>query len=70
MGNMFEVALQFGSKLLDKMPNYDQKKREEFFKLKRDYQREKAHPDRDDDQLLNLKDKLEAFMQAFAKDIE
>ena len=68
--NMFEIALSFGSKLLGKIPDYDQKKKSQFFKLQDSYNKEKMNPDRDDDKLLNIKEELAAFLRAFQEEIK
>lgn len=67
---IFEMLLSFGSKLLDQMPDFDQKKKDQFYNLKTQYQKEKASPNRDDDKLLNLKEELETFLEAFHKELE
>lgn len=66
------LALAFGSKLMDKLPDYDQKKRADFYKLKSEYFQLLSAPyeERDDDKILYQKEKLAAFMQAFNKEIE
>ena len=67
----FTLALTFGGKLLDKIPDYDQTKKNKFFKDSKRYleEKSKAFPLRDDDLILNLKDELTAFMDAFNKEL-
>lgn len=67
----FELALTFANNLMSHIPDYDQRKRERFFKLKSEYQAEKVkeYHLRDDQRLLNLKDELEIFLQSFSKEV-
>lgn len=58
-------------KLLDKMPDYDQRKKEKYFKLRTRYNDEfkKDYPSRDDDLILNLRDELLSFIDTFSKEV-
>lgn len=68
---LLSVSLSIANKLMDKIPNYDQKKRKEFYELNMRYVEEKkrVYPDRDDDLIMNLRDQLTAFLEAFDKEI-
>lgn len=70
MGDL-ALALSFASKLLDKFPDYDQRKKSKFFDDQKRYNEEirKDYPLRDDDLILNLKEDLVAFMKAFNEEL-
>lgn len=57
-------------KALDKLPNYDQKKRKEYYELRLAYLQELQKEKRDLDLFMNLRDQLKAFLEAFEIDIE
>ena len=67
----FTLALSAIEKLLDHLPNYEQRKRDKFFKLKKEYVEEinKEYYQRDDDKVLNLRDELIVFLESFQKEI-
>ena len=67
-----KLALSFATKLMNKTPDYDQKKRKEFYEKKLSYECEKvkSYPERDDDLILNQKSELQSFLMAFDKEIE
>jgi len=60
------LALSLADQTLKKLPDYDQKKKQEYYKKKQAYNQEKSksYPMRDDDLLLGLKEDLYAFAQA------
>lgn len=66
------LALSLGDQILKKIPNYDQKKRKDYYEKKSLYTQEKAktYPERDDDLLLALKEDLYNHLEAFKKEIE
>lgn len=66
------LALSIGDKLLEKIPSYDQKKRDDYYQKKTLFSQEKAktYPERDDDLLLSLKEDLYNHLEAFRKEIE
>ena len=66
------LALSLGDQILKKLPNYDQKKRKDYYEKKSLYTQEKAktYPERDDDLLLALKEDLYNHLEAFKKEIE
>jgi len=66
---MFELALSITDKLMDKMPNYEQKKRKQFYNLRSRYQEEKNMEDRDDNLLGHYRDQLLIFLDAFDKEL-
>ena len=53
------------------MPNYEQKERKKFFKLKENYEREikKSYPLRDDLIVDDLRDKLRISIESLVKKI-
>lgn len=67
-----QAALQIANKLLDKIPDYDQRKKEKLFKLSKEYQEELVRPRdmQDDDLIANLQDEIKLFVTTFAKEIE
>lgn len=66
------LALSLGDQILKKIPNYDQKKRNDYYNKKKLYNQEKAktYPQRDDDLLLSLKEDLFTHLEAFKKEIQ
>jgi len=66
-----EQASQAISKLMDKIPNYDQRKKKKYYKLKRSLneQRKLVYPKRDDELILNLADELYDLGEIFYKEI-
>jgi len=72
--SLIETAgLLFGvvSKFMDKTPNYDQKKKQEYYDLKKEYdeQVKKDFPDRDDELISMLRDELRVLSQVFYEEI-
>jgi len=67
-----QAALQIANKLLDKIPDYDQRKKEKYHKLLKDYTIEKARPAdmTDHDLILNMRDEIKNFLLVFSKEIE
>ena len=70
--NYLLLALNIGNELMKKIPDYDQKKRQQFFNKTTQLQDEwnKPYDKRDDDLILNLRDELSAFLEAFYKEIK
>jgi len=66
------AVLQIANKLMDKIPDYDQRKKEKLFKLSKEYQEELVRPRdmQDDDLIANLQDEIKLFVTTFAKEIE
>lgn len=60
METTFQLALSLGSKLLDKFPNYPEKKKAKHFELEKKYNVEikRSKDERDHDYIMNLKDEL------------
>ncbi len=65
-----ELVLSIVDKLLAKTPNYDEKKKKQFYDLKLAYvgESKKTYPERDDDLLMNLRDQLSVWIEAFDKE--
>lgn len=65
------LALNIVSGVLDKMPDYDQRKRKQYYKLLRKYNDEisKDYPQRDDNLVVTYSSELHDFLQAFSKEI-
>lgn len=66
-----ELLLKVVDTVLAKLPNYDQKKREQFFDLRTKYENEliKDYPDRDDNLIDTYHDELLRFIKAFVSEI-
>jgi len=66
-----EQSAKFASKLMDKLPDYPQKKKEKFYKLNQEYlnAKKKNYPERDDNLILDLRDKLFQFNEIFLTEI-
>lgn len=64
------LALTFGSKLLDVIPNRDELKQARLKKLINQYKAEttKKISERDDDRILNLREEIYTFLETIAKD--
>lgn len=69
--NTLLAVFSIVDKTMDMLPNYDQRKREKYHDLKKDYLEEinKVYPERDDDRILNIRDKLQLFLEDFSKEI-
>ncbi len=64
------LLLSITDKLMDKFPNYSQRKREEFRDLKRAYLEEMKSNYRDDEKVDLLRDEIKLFVEAFSKELE
>jgi len=56
-------------KIMDRLPSYEQRKREKFHKLKKAYLEEINREDGDDNLADNLRDELKLFIESFSKEI-
>jgi hypothetical protein len=56
-------------KVLEAMPDYEQRKREKYFKLKKAYLEEMTREDGDDNLADNLRDELKLFIESFSKEL-
>ena len=65
------IALGLADKLMDKVPDYDQRKKEKYYKLKRKYNEEisKKYSERDDHLIGCLSDELCDFLETFNEEI-
>lgn len=72
IANAVDSLLRVTVSILDKMPDYEQRKKESFFDLKRRYENEKRKGDdeRDLSFLLNMKQELIDFYEIFYKELE
>jgi len=59
-GKTLELALSILDKLLDKIPDYDDRKIKNYYKIKDKFRKEVNRPysERDDDLILDLRDEL------------
>lgn len=69
--NYLLIALNLANKVMDKLPDYDQRKKQDFVEKKTKLSEEWAKPytKRDDDLILNLQDELSAFLIAFHDEV-
>lgn len=67
-----EYALVFANHLMEHIPSYDQRKRNKFYKMKTQFMAERAkeYHERDDDLIMNLREQLIVFLEAFYKEIK
>ena len=63
------LALTLAKEVMEKMPDYDQKKKEKFYELTKRYQDEKNSINRDDRIVDELYDELCIFLKAFTEEI-
>jgi len=70
--NYLLLALNIANEFMKKIPDYDQKKRQQFFNKTTQLQDEwnKPYEKRDDDLILNLREELSTFLEAFYKEIK
>jgi hypothetical protein len=68
---LLETAMSIADKLMDKIPNYDQRKKEKYYKLKRKYENEKSKVwhERDDQRIDLLRYELCDFLKIFNSEI-
>lgn len=66
LGSLFGVV----DKIMSAMPNYEQRKRKEYFDLKKRYLDEITREDGDDNLADNIRDELQLFIEAFAQEIQ
>lgn len=66
-----DLALGVVDKVLAILPNYSQRKRAKFYKLKKEYDFEKIknYYDRDDELIIILRGELRVFIKAFQTEI-
>ena len=69
--NTINLLLSVTDKLMDKLPDYEQRKKEKFLKMKRRYENEKAkqYPDRDDNLIGVYRDRILRFIAIFNSEI-
>lgn len=65
------LAMKLAEKIMDKLPDYDQRKKEQFYKLKTKLNNAWNSPyeTRDDDLILNLQDQMKIFLESFYEEI-
>lgn len=64
------TSLTVIDKFLDKLPDYDQRKKEEYRRIKAAYLQEKSRADRIDNHLEHYADKLSLFLETFNKELD
>lgn len=69
--NTFDLLLGITHEYLKRQPDYNQKKKERFYKLESEYQKEnrKRYPHRDDERVVILRDELQLFLKVFYSEI-
>lgn len=66
------LVLQLTNELLKKIPNYDQRKKEKFYKIAEEYQRAMSvdYKYRSDNRIDDLRDQLKLFSRTFLDEIK
>lgn len=66
------MAMKLGSELLEKFPDYDQRKKSKYHKMIKDYRTEVNRPAdmADHDLILNLRRDIHDFLDTFYKEIK
>lgn len=72
IAEIVNLLLSITDKLMDRLPDYNQRKREQYHKLKMKYLTEssKAYPDRDDNLIGLCRIDLAEFVKTFEQEIE
>ena len=60
-----KLALSFADQLMKKLPDYEQRQKEKFYKLKKAYIYEKNLDRRDNNRMCKLRDELRLFLESF-----
>lgn len=63
------IALKLFDSILDKMPDYEQRKKEDYWDTKKEYLEELHAENRDDNRLLWLRDQLMEMVSVFADEL-
>lgn len=63
------LTISLVDQILKKMPDYEQRKKEKYFKLKKEYVFEKNSSNRDDNRMCKLRDELRLFVESFSNEI-
>lgn len=66
---IIEKTLSIADKLLDKIPNYDQRKRDQYHKLKKIYRDERDKENQDMDLMLDLLDMVNDIFDTYHREI-
>jgi len=71
VANAVTMLLSVVGKVMDKLPNYTQKKKEEFYELRTQYEEEvaKEYPNRDDNKLGIYRDRVMRFCSIFNSEL-
>lgn len=66
------IAMKLAESIMDQIPNYEQRKRNQYFKLKTSLNDAWNAPweRRDDDLILNLQEEMKAFLESFYEEIK
>lgn len=67
---LIAAALSIVDKAMDMAPNYEQRKKQKYYKLKREFLNEITREDGDDNRIGNLRDELLQFLETFNKEIQ
>jgi hypothetical protein len=65
------ILLKVTDKLMDRLPNYSQRKKKQYLKLRRLYEKEiqRDYSSRDDNLVDNYRDELLRFIETFSTEI-
>ena len=68
---LLTITLTIVSKFLDKLPTYEQSKKDKFYELKTKYETEMAkdYTNRDDNALDNMRDQLQQLLADFSSEV-
>lgn len=66
------LAMNITQAILEKMPDYDQRKKQDFYEKKSNLEAEWKKPinERDDDLILNLREDVTLFLNTFYEEIK
>lgn len=66
------LAMKLAEQVMDQIPNYDQRKKKQYFNLKQSLDAAWNAPweQRDDDLILNLQEEMKTFLEAFYEEIK
>lgn len=66
------LAMKLAEGFMDQIPNYDQRKKKEYYNLKNRLNDSWNAPweKRDDDLILNLQEKMKVFLESFYEEIK
>lgn len=72
MEQYIAIILELATAVLEKIPDYSQRRKNEFYSLKKDYTNEllKNYLDRDDNKITILRNKISDFAKVFTAELK